>query len=161
MKKKATVCVTALILVYYLFVSGLMFEVTNETEVGMVDTPYAIAFSNERLGFVGLFNEDDVACAKWAVQNSDLRICCDYLGMSLIIEFAGYTRGHYDVDTTSEHLLLLHTWNTQHKKLIFGWHEAMREYEPLPDLDDAKEVFRSGDAHVYWRAQGARMEREW
>jgi len=148
MKKRTVVGVTVLILVYYLFVSGLMFEVTGGTEVEYLDTPYAIAFSNERLGFVGMFNEDDVACVKWAVQNSNLPIWVDYLGMSLVIDYSGYVRGTY-VKPGGEHLLFLHTWNTQHDKLIFGWHEASREYEPLPDLNDAKVIFRSGDAYIY------------
>lgn len=150
MKKVAVYSVAGLILAYYLFTSGFVFKVTGGSKVDMMDTPYSIALSNQQLGFVGIYNEDDIACAKWIADNTDVKIPVqvDYIGMSLMIDYTGYVRAVYD-EIKGRHYLFINTWDTKHGKMVYGWIEAAREYQPLPDLSGAKEVFRQGDAVVY------------
>ena len=97
MRKVALIAVSSLMLCYFLFVSGFIFEVTGNEKVATMDTPYTIAFSNDRLGFVGVFNEDDIGCAKWIARTEPkIPVYVDYLGMSLLIDYTEYTRGSYN-----------------------------------------------------------------
>ena len=148
MKKRIAIITASIILGYYLFTSGLIFELTESTKMDSLDTPYSIAFSNDRIGFVGIFNEDDIKCAEWLAYNTEGEIWVDYSGMSLMIDYTEYTRGTY-IQPKKPHYLLLHTWNNLNKKMVYGWFEGAREYFELPELSDYDEVFRSGDAVVY------------
>lgn len=150
MKKKSVMIATVLILAYYVFVSGLVFEATGSTKMDSLDTPYSIAMSNDRIGFVGIYEEGDIDCVKWMASStpSDRPVWVDYLGMSLMIDYTGYSRGTYQ-KPEGEHYLLLHSWNVENQKFVFGWFEGTREYDDLPDLSDYREVFRKGNAVVY------------
>lgn len=141
-----------LILIYFMFTSGLVFELTKNNQTKSLDTPYSIVFSNERIGFVGFYNEDDIECAKWVVYNTkELPIQIDYLGVSLIIDYDGYNRWTYD--DNEERYLFLHTWNIENNKLVYGRSESTREYEPLPNLSNAIEMHRQGKAVVYYMSK--------
>lgn len=150
MKKSTALVIAIPLMAYYIFVSGLIFEITGSTKMDSLDTPYSIAFSNERIGFVGIFNEDDIACAKWLAYDTDpeILVWVDYLGMSLLIDYTGYTKGSYE-KPERPYYLFLHTWNVESGKRVYGWFEGTREYVGIPDLTDAKEVFRRGKAVVY------------
>jgi hypothetical protein len=130
------------------FVSGFVFEVTKNTEVTTLDVPYSITMSNDRIGFVGIYNNDDVNCAKWLSQTDDRKVWVDYLGMSLMIDYTEYVKGVY-LKPESSHFLFLHTWNIEHEKMVFGWRESSREYAELPDLNNYIEIYRQGKAVVY------------
>ena len=65
MAKKASIIVCILLLAYFIFTSGLVFEVTASDTMDRVDMPYSIAMSGERTGAIGIYNEDDIACAEW------------------------------------------------------------------------------------------------
>jgi len=148
MKKRTAIIIAVIILAYYIFTSGLVFELTGETKMDSLDTPYSIALSNYRIGFVGVFNEDDVNCAKWLAEKTSGDIWVDYNGMSLMIDYTEYTRGTYE-KPKEHHYLLLHTWNNINEKMVYGWFEGAREYVALPDLTDYKEVYRVNEAVVY------------
>ena len=149
MCKYLYVIIATIISGYYLFTSGLVYEISGNEVVDTIDTPFTIAFSNERIGFVGTYNEDDIACVEWLEStDDDLPIWTDYMGMSLLIEYIGYGRERY-VATTRPHYLFLHTWNIDNNKMVYGWVEASRVYLPLPDVSSYDEVFRSGDSVVY------------
>jgi hypothetical protein len=150
MKKSVVMVTLAVMMGYYIFASGLVFELTKSMIMGSFDTPYSIAFSNDRIGFVGIFTDDDVACAKWLAYETDPEssIWVDYLGMSLMIDYTGYDRGSYE-EPSEEHYLLFTSWNTESKLRVYGWYEGTREYTRLPDLENYKEVYRQGETVVY------------
>jgi len=126
-----------------------VFELAGSKKVESMDIPYSIALSNDRLGFVGVFDDGDIACARWLADTEPpLPVHVDYLGMSLMIDYTEYTRGTYTEDHY-RYYILLHSWNMENDKMIFGWHEASREYMPLPDLTYAREVYREGNAIIY------------
>ena len=64
--KLLTIC---LIIPYYLFTSGFIFEVTQQTDISRVNMPYAISLSNHRIDMVGVFTSNDIAVRDWAFDN--------------------------------------------------------------------------------------------
>jgi len=148
MSKKASTSICTLLLAYFVFTSGLIFEVTKCQTTGSINVPYSLALSTERTGILGVYNVDDVACAEWLIENKgELPLVADYNGCALLIGF------HFWFEPMPQfagaYHLFLTTWNTQHKKMVVGSQPGLRRYNPLPNLDGATEVFRSGDAVVY------------
>lgn len=151
MDKVITFCIAGFLIAYYAFTSGAVFELTRSEVTEQLDVPYSIALSNERTRIVGVYgNDNDTDCARWLVEETDLSIPIhtDYCGISLIMDLSDIHRGIYG-GPESKHYLFLTSWSTEHKKMVFGWYEGSRKYEPLPDLSNATEVFRRGDAVVY------------
>lgn len=64
--KVLTIC---LIIPYYLFTSGFIFEATHQTDISRVNMPYAISLSNHRIDMVGVFTSNDIAVRDWAFDN--------------------------------------------------------------------------------------------
>jgi uncharacterized membrane protein len=58
----------AVLIPYFLFTSGLIYEVTGQKVTDKVDTPYSIALSSYRLDLAGVFNVRDGAAARWLMQ---------------------------------------------------------------------------------------------
>jgi len=151
MGKVITFCIVGFLIAYYAFTSGAVFELTKSEVTERLDVPYSIALSNEKTRIVGVYgNNDDTDCARWLTEETDpsILIYADYCGTSLIMDLSE-TRGCSYEEPRRDHYLFLTSWNTEHKKMVYGWFEGLREYEPLPDLSNAIEVFRRGDAVVY------------
>jgi len=149
--KVITFCIAGFLIAYYAFTSGIIFELTKSETTEQLDVPYSIALSNERTRIVGVYgNNDDIDCARWLVEESDLSlsIYTDYCGTSLLLDLSEGNRPTYH-ESIGSYYLFLTSWSTEHNKMVFGWFEGLREYKPLPDLSNAMEVFRRGDAVVY------------
>ncbi len=63
--------VLAILIPYFLFTSGFVFEVSGHEVIDKVDTPYSIALSSHRVDVAGVFNRQDGAGAGWLSQNLD------------------------------------------------------------------------------------------
>lgn len=140
------------ILGYLAFTSGLVFEVSKSKQVGQMDIPYAIPFSNERVGLIGLYTEGDIDCAEWLVANSGgTAIIADYFGHFLIVGLNGAGVSYQSLfrEDLGVHYLFLGTWNDELDAMILGWDEGIRTYREIPDVSGGIEVFRSGRAVVY------------
>jgi len=59
-----------LIIPYFLFTSGLVFEATQQTDIATVNMPYSIILSNHRVDMVGVFTKNDMAVRDWAIDNN-------------------------------------------------------------------------------------------
>jgi len=142
--------IAAFILCYCLFTSGLVYELTKSEPTDMHEIPYSIAFSNDRTRIIGVNNEDDLACADWIIKNNleGLPVYMDYCSSSIFIGramnclFCTY-------QPEGAHFIFLNTWNVENSKMVEGNYGGMRKYEPLPELDNAVEVHRIGNAIVY------------
>ncbi|MBA7498652.1 hypothetical protein ES704_01389 [subsurface metagenome] len=151
MGKVITFCIAGFLIAYYAFTSGAVFELTKSEATERLDVPYSIALSNERTRIIGVYdNNDDTDCARWLVEEADpsTPVYVDYCSVSLIMDLSETRRATYE-EPKEKHYLFLTSWSTEHKKMVFGWFEGLREYEPLPDLSNATEVFRRGSAVVY------------
>ena len=64
--------VTLIVLVpYFAFTSGIIYEVTGHKVTDRADLPYSIALSSYRLDLAGVLSPKDGAAAQWAGLNSD------------------------------------------------------------------------------------------
>ncbi len=148
MPKKALIAACVLLLAYFVFTSGLVFNLTSNRIVSRVDMPYNMALGGEEEGVLGVFNTDDVSCAKWLVENNRLPIHADYNGGALLMGYLGDLE-RVDSRYVEEHYLFLTSWNTKYSKMVIGSCPALRAFEPLPTLTNAIEVYRRGNAVVY------------
>jgi len=142
--------IATFILCYCLFTSGLVYELTKSEPTDMHEIPYSIAFSNDRTRIVGVNNEDDINCAEWLMRDTPLEIpiYVDYCSSSIFIGITGIHR-FCTYEPPKPYYIFLNTWNVEKGKMVQGNFGGMRKYEPLPDLDNAVEVYRSGKAIVY------------
>jgi len=61
----------AVLIPYFLFTSGFVYEVTGHDITDSPDSPYSIALSSYRLDLAGVFYWRDGAAAEWLAQRSD------------------------------------------------------------------------------------------
>jgi len=158
--------VTILLIVYFLFTSGFVFEMTNTQMDGTFDTPFSIALSGERTGVVGIFSEDDIAVAEWLVNDSDksLMIATDCNGQGLISSYIpliprtktmGLAKPTLaDVSQFGDHFYIFSTgWMTRNDKYVewSSYSYGVRVVNPIPRYEWYKlnVAYHSGDAFVY------------
>ncbi|MBA7670414.1 hypothetical protein ES703_78560 [subsurface metagenome] len=60
----------AVLIPYFLFTSGFVYEVTGQKVTDKIDAPYSIALSSYRLDLAGVFYWRDGAAAKWLAQEA-------------------------------------------------------------------------------------------
>jgi hypothetical protein len=74
MSKIAIWITTAILLAYFVFTSGLVYETTGSEVTDRLIVPYSAALSGERTGLFGVYTEDDIRCAEWLAYESDTSI---------------------------------------------------------------------------------------
>ena len=81
----------ALLIPYFLFTSGFIFEVAKYDKVESHNLPYNIALSNHRLDLGATFTENDIKVRDWAVDNEiGFPLYTDFFGSSFVGERVGY-----------------------------------------------------------------------
>jgi uncharacterized membrane protein len=58
-----------LIIPYFIFTSGAVFELSGSTDISRIDIPYSIPLSNHRVDMAGVFTANDMKVRDWAVEN--------------------------------------------------------------------------------------------
>jgi uncharacterized membrane protein len=141
--KKLTII---LLVPYLLFTTGVIFEAAQETDITKVNIPYSIALSNERVGMIGTYTENDLAVRDWAISQDYTIILTDINGMLILSEVLDpltyiYTPTHdfvkNPINSTAQrwgyipypmsrlpsgnytYLIYLTEWNTQNQLLMF------------------------------------------
>ena len=155
----------SLLIAYFMFTSGLIFEVTKSEIINRLDVPYS-AISGDRTGVIGtFFTKNDVETAKWLASNSDntSNIYADVNGQLLI---GGYLRTwdfvnergllkempSYEIKYVEPCYIFLTEWNVKHNRLV--WHNGtvgLREYGDIPwsMLSKKALIYTQGDARIY------------
>ncbi len=59
-----------LIIPYFLFTSGAVFELTQQTNINQINMPYSVGLSNHRVDMIGVFTDNDLKVRDWAVENN-------------------------------------------------------------------------------------------
>lgn len=155
---------TVFLILYFLFTSGFIFEVTKSQSIDKFDIPYSLNFSGYRTGVVGLFSTDDIKAAEWLATHSDksLKIATDYNGRTLMTGYVlvvprlsdeNYTLPELsDLSYFGNHFYLVKTsWMTRTGRYIEARGIGLRKALPLPSFEDydLKIVYESGDTLVY------------
>jgi uncharacterized membrane protein len=146
---------------YFLFTSGFIYEVTGQKVTDRIDTPYSIALSSYRLDLAGAFYWQDGAAAQWLTQHAtdETRVYADHHTYRLIwfYDFPGqitsfpYNASHLPVDS----YIYLSTWNTDKSELNFAVGPGLRKhvsFSSIPGLNTAMEgknrVYSNGGAQI-------------
>lgn len=164
--KILTIC---LLLPYFLFTSGILFEAFKYEDVSRVDVPYSIALSHDRVDMAAIFTDNDIAVRDWAIEENKYEpMFLDINGLLLFSEKAAYDSGQasFPKDTDklpSKYYIFLREWNIQNGKVTFNpyWYnpedaaEGMRQSYLFSELGLDKTLatseilYRQGDAIIY------------
>jgi uncharacterized membrane protein len=81
----------AVVTPYYIFNSGMVYEMAKLEQVGFVDVPYSIALSGERSDIATVFDDEDIEAADWLKTNitGDDVLYGDTHGARLLIQKFG------------------------------------------------------------------------
>jgi len=146
MKRVASILCASIIIVYYVFTSGLFYWASGCDETMKLVTPFSWALSGRDKGLTTIMTDDDVDCAKWLLYESDqdLMIAADSNGLFLI---SGYTEllpdswlkyGREDrlhtimgMPKLDHSYLFLTDWNMKHGELIYCSDVGLRGQTPF------------------------------
>jgi uncharacterized membrane protein len=153
---------TSILLLYFVFTSGLVYEITASNTTDKFIVPYSAALSGEHTGLIGIFTKDDVKCAEWLVSKSDESIPV-FGDSNTWIFLRGYinqptrTKVIYspaDILKSDHCYLFLRTWNIENQKIVVSFGAAgLRSVTNLPKIDTKLYgiTFKSGNAIIYRR----------
>lgn len=90
MSKMSIYIIVSILIVYYIFTSGLVFELTKCEANGRLDLPYSMSLSGWRTGITNIATKDDIECIQWLEEHRDrsLPIVTDYNTYCMIIGFS-------------------------------------------------------------------------
>lgn len=89
MSKVKIAIIVSILVVYYVFTSGIVFEVIKANASSKLDLPYSISLSGERTGLANIVTKSDLECIMWLKDNRDkaLPIVTDYNTYCSILAF--------------------------------------------------------------------------
>jgi uncharacterized membrane protein len=149
---------------YFLFTSGFIYEVTGEEVTDKIDSPYSIALSSYRLDLAGVFYWQDGAAAQWLAQKADneteVYVDSHNFRPLLFYDFPGHLI-HLPLDArdTSElqedSYIYFTAWNTEKKEITFAIGPGLRRhisFDDIPGLtttiDNKNRVYSNGGAQI-------------
>jgi uncharacterized membrane protein len=146
---------------YFLFTSGFIYEVTGDRVTDKIDAPYSIALSSYRLDLAGVFYWQDGAAAQWLTQHAgdETKVYTDHHTYRPLMfsEFPGQIlRLPFDASKLpKDSYIYLSTWNMNKGELTFAVGPGLRKYVSfscVPGLNTAMEgenkVYNNGGAQV-------------
>ena len=151
----------AILIPYFLFTSGSVYEVTKQDVTDKIDTPYSIALSSYRLDLAGVFYWQDGAAAQWLVQdvsdNANIYVDDHTQRLPSFYQFHGQlTSLLQPADQLLEDGYIYFTaWNTYKRQLTFGIRTGLRKhisFDDVPWLDKAIEtknrIYNNGGSQI-------------
>ncbi len=119
----------AVLIPYFLFTSGFIFEVTGHEVTDRIDSPYSIALSSHRVDVSGVFNWQDGAGAEWLWQrlNDEDIVYTDLHGWLFLgyetkpwSQIFGYI-GHpyYMSRVLKDSYIYFRTWNIDRQEITY------------------------------------------
>ena len=165
--RKELILVLVLI-IYFIFTSGLVFEITKSERISQIDTPYSVGLSAERTGVVATYAKSDVVAIEWLERNiqGDTMVVGDYNGWHLVSAYLGMKRLRADqarYNPTFDNLpdkpafIFVTDWNSRHGQYIDSLRgvrggAGLRASYPLPEFDYPV-VFQSGNSIIYKKGE--------
>ncbi|MDD5311767.1 MAG: DUF2206 domain-containing protein [Dehalococcoidia bacterium] len=138
--------VILIVIPYFLFNSGIFFELCGITQTATIDIPYSIALSNYRTDVSTAFNYQDTNATDWAISHGDENSAylTDYSGGKFFSHYVIQKRkvsifAYYKPDDDipiyfyrnyphGPYYIMLYTWNTEKGKLVVGTQYGSRKY---------------------------------
>jgi uncharacterized membrane protein len=146
--------VLVVLIPYFIFNSGVVFELSRSQTTHFIDTPYSIALSSYRVDVTTTFTKQDTAAADWlsGVAKEDCQVYVDHHSGKLLgiqvglpcpaLEFPHDAKAE---ELSSPSYSYLRTWNTQKKQLTFGTGYAARQSVSFDDLPWFTQTLEKGD----------------
>ena len=164
--KLGTWLAAGILLVLFIFTSGLVFKFNTNKVIGSLDTPYSFALSHERTGMVGVFTKDDIECAEWLARKSNqtLPIISDINGCILLksliedesrIEIRNLGRVTLgNTNLVDECYIFVTSWNARHQRYVESEElgAGLRAIHDLPTFNYPV-AYRVGEAVVYLKGK--------
>jgi uncharacterized membrane protein len=149
--------IVGLLIVYFLFTSGFIFEVTKSNATEKLDVPFSYGLSAERTGITDIATQDDINCLDWLNANWDKKsqIIGDYNSYCLITSWipdyffvSRNLRYVTLVDIPDDCYIFISSWNGEHQRYIEPSGVGLRWQFPLPVIKQPI-AYQSGKALVY------------
>jgi len=158
---------------YFLFTSGAVFELSKSTNISVIDIPYTHALSATRMDTAAVFTENDIIVRDWVKTNAMFPICGDIGGANAILSVQSnlgpgvnklltdwiviwfvYRDGRLD-PIPDDHYVIVRERNTETQTLTYQLGVGLRMIQSYEEagfykvLDGREVVFQSGNAMVY------------
>jgi uncharacterized membrane protein len=149
--------ITAFVLIpYFVFTSGIVYELTAQQVTDRVDDPYSIALSSHRIDFTGIFDKTDGAAAEWLsglINKSPATVYCDINSYKIVKLFLlpGSTVTIGDISgepaLVDSSYLYLTSWNVAKGQIVQATmlRPGLRRYRAISDIPGAESVIERGD----------------
>lgn len=136
--------VLAIMIPYFIFNSGAIFELSKSQTTYFINMPYSIALSSYRLDLSTVFTEQDVVAANWLSVISNHPLHADAHGCQL---FYTYNETLNSGEIASSNCIYLRTWNTRNKVWTVGTAYAARRSISFDseDISWLKQALENGD----------------
>lgn len=132
-----------LLIPYFMFTSGVVFELSQSNSASTIDIPYSIPLSSERVDVAAVFSENDTVVRDRAIETKAEPVFTDINGMLFFTELMPQSSWHGIMEDYSKIVdggaflpgnmdrlpargyVFLREWNTQHGLMTFmpSWYE--------------------------------------
>lgn len=143
-----------IILPYFVFTSGLVFELAGQSDTNVIDTPYSFSLSSHRLDLAGNFNHQDGAAALWLSQHAcDNATVFTDVHAFRVVEFEDYPphlrTAFFDRNNSAyqQGYLFFTAWNIRKNELAFfnEGRPGMREHLGIEEIRGLTEIMHTGN----------------
>ena len=149
--------VVFILIPYFIFNSGLVFELSKSQTTHFIDMPYSIALSSYRLDLNTVFTKQDVTAANWLSSTvpTGHQVYADIHGSYLFLQLS---ENNDNKETNSYCYAFFRTWNVQMKALTFGTSYGARQSISFEDLNLSwlvqalhlgDKIYDNGGAQIY------------
>jgi len=153
----------AVLIPYFLFTSGFVFEVTKDKTHDVINEPYSIALSSYRLDLAAVFNRQDVAGADWLAQKyaEGYTARADIHGWLLLCgwpQLSEHRGGLAEEEVPPNSYIFFRSWNIKEQAITTGSYPpgaGLRRsvsFDDLPWLvsriDKSSKIYDNGGAQV-------------
>ena len=161
--RKLVIISTLVILVpYFVFNSGIVYELAKSQPVGFIDVPYSIALSGHRVDIASIFEKEDIEALDWFEEYKTDKelVFADVHGLKLLIQRFGLYRygdiqsGRYYLTGTVREAkymneddtgyIFLRKWNVDNNLMTYNAEYASRLSYPIDELELVKEKIERG-----------------
>lgn len=151
-----------IIVIYFIFTSGFVYEIMKYNVSDKLDIPYSASFSAKRTGVYATYSQDDVNAVNWIVSNGDkdLMVVSDYNGVLLISAYFGISKIRVDgawsnlnyEDMPQHCYIFITSWDNEtgfYVNSVQGIRcgAGFRQIKKMPKLI-YEEVYRSGNSVI-------------
>jgi uncharacterized membrane protein len=157
----ASFIAVAVLVPYFIFCSGLVFEISGQKVTDRIDTPYSIALSRYRLDLTSSFSSKDGAAAHWLssrTTDGTIIFTDHHAGLILQINSVPGRRQTLEpsmVSLPTNSFIWLTEWNASSNELTYAIAPGLRKYVSTTELPLFKNF--TGNLNTIYNNCGAKV----